>query len=106
MEVRHNFEGHKANLHIISIGIGKYHDESDMQNLAYPEKDAETFYNLFSDQGDLLFNNIIRHKLMTGTDAYSSNIISRMNDLRQDFQNGEISPEDVIIIFILSLIHI
>ena len=107
MEVRHRIGDQKSNLHLVSIGIGKYSMDSEMQNLSYPEKDAKTFYDLFNDQSDLLFNSVIRYPLLKGERALTGNIIAQMNQLKQLYLDGDISSQDLILIYISShgIIH-
>lgn len=100
MQVKHDFTFKKATLHLLFVGVSDYNEDSELQDLRYAEKDAETIFKIFRNQSALFGN--IDSNLLVGARATSGNLIAGVNAIRQLAQDGEIKPEDVLIIYISS----
>ena len=87
----------QPNLHLLAIG--------PKLDLDYTEKDAEDFAALFSEQntnnGPGLFNKV-ETQLLTGNNAKTLNISKAITHLKVKMETGNISPNDLVILFISS----
>jgi len=92
-----DFTPFRPNLYIIAIGTET--------NLAYTEKDAKDFSDLYKKQGGKYGNrlfNTVNVQTLLGTEATSGEIKGRIEELKVKLETGNISENDVIIIFISS----
>jgi hypothetical protein len=90
-----NYSPEKPNLYVLSIGV--------KSNLQYTVNDANDFTDLFSGQGgrdgNHLFNAIQTEKLL-GEDATAEAMKKRIIDLKIKMETGNISKNDLIILYI------
>lgn len=90
-----NYSPEKPNLYVLSIGV--------RSNLQYTVNDANDFTDLFSGQGgregNRLFNAIQTEKLL-GDDATADAIKKKIIDLKIKMETGNISKDDLILVFI------
>lgn len=92
-----NYSPEKPNLYVLSIGV--------RSNLQYTVNDANDFADIFNSQGgrdgNKLFNAIQTEKLLAD-DASAEAIRKKMIDLRIKMETGNISKDDLILVFISS----
>ena len=92
-----NYSPEKPNLFVLSIGV--------KSNLQYPVNDANDFTEMFSSQGgregNKLFNAIQIEKLL-GDDATAQAIKKSIISLKIKMETGNISKDDLMLIFISS----
>lgn len=83
----------KPNLHLLAIG-------TNPPDLQYTEKDARDFANTFQDQHQL-FGNIFIERLL-GDNATRTAISEQLQMLNNQYKEGHIRPNDVLMLFISS----
>lgn len=91
------FAPERANLFIVTIGP-KHED------LQYTAKDAADFGNAFKNQGgaDKLFNEVFVKTLIAPEQTDDRGIKQAMFDLAYQWNDGQIKPNDVLVVFISS----
>ncbi|MCC6459662.1 MAG: caspase family protein [Saprospiraceae bacterium] len=100
MLVQHDFSLKKATLRMLFVGVSDYNADSELPDLRFAEKDAETIFHIFRNQNGLFGK--IDSTLLIGPRASSGNLIAAVNAIRQLSQDGEVKPEDVLILYISS----
>jgi WD40 repeat protein len=80
----------KPTLHVLAIG-------PSYVDLAYTQKDAEDFADIFKNQKSLYDK--INLMTLVGTDATAKNIEAAIDQLKTNFDNGIIKPHDLVIVF-------
>jgi WD40 repeat protein len=80
----------KPTLHILSIG-------PTYVDLAYTQKDAEDFGDIFKNQKSLYDKTNLT--TLVGTAATEKNIEAAINQLKSNFDKGIIKPHDLVIVF-------
>ncbi|MBK8503364.1 MAG: caspase family protein [Saprospiraceae bacterium] len=91
-----NYSPVRPNVYLLSIGA--------QLNLKYAEKDARDFARLYAGQGSRtykLFNNITVDTLL-GAAAVTSEIRGMIETIKNKFKTGQISDDDLVMIFISS----
>ena len=96
-EVVIEFVPERANLHILAIG-------PKHQDLQYTAKDAADFAAAFKNQGgaDQLFNEVLIKTLVAENETDDKGIKEAMFDLAYQWKDGQIKPNDVLMVFISS----
>jgi hypothetical protein len=96
-EIEIEYQPKRANLHLLAIGA--HHDD-----LKYTAKDAADFAAAFQNQGGegRLFQNVITHQLVTPDKTDLTGIRQAFYDLAFMAGDQQISPNDVLLVFISS----
>ncbi len=87
----------RGNLYVLSIGVPLREDK-----LQYTQKDAEDFANLFKGQEGKYFEKINIEQSTTFENTHRQAVMTSFKGLKQRFLDGEIKPEDAVIVFISS----
>lgn len=92
-----NYTPFRPNLHVLSMGVAT--------NLQYTQKDARDFAGLFTNQGgtrgNRIFNRISIDTLI-GKQATAYEIRGTIEELKANYQTGNISADDIILAFVSS----
>lgn len=96
-ELEVEFAPERANLHVVAIG-------PQHEDLQFTAKDASDFAKVFQDQGgaNKLFQEVFVKTLVAPAETDMTGIKQAMFDLAYQWNDGQIRPQDVLIVFFSS----
>jgi WD40 repeat protein len=91
VEVFSDLSSKNSICHVLAVGINQY--KNPRMSLNYARPDAESFIDVVSKNGSVLFKDVVIHSLFD-TEASKQNILKKLDEL-----SSKINPEDVFVFY-------